>query len=358
MNGESSTRTDATRVRPETWAITGGRPHEPGDPLQVPIVPASTFLHGTERQYARNDGTASWAAFEELMGGWDRGEAVAFASGMGACAAVLGLLPDGAHVVLGDDCYQGVATLIEQGVAKHGWRLERLPVADPRWLERADADLLWIESPSNPMLEVADIAAICAAPRRDGSHVVVDNTFATPLLQQPLGQGADVAVYSATKFIGGHSDLLLGAAVTADPDLAEALRRSRSLAGATPGALECFLALRGARTLPLRLRQASANATELAGRLGQHPRVARVRYPGFGAIVSFDLPDAAGADRVCAATRIVRHATSLGGVETTMERRSRHPGQEHLPPGLIRMSVGCEDVEDLWQDLEAALVSA
>lgn len=343
------------RMRPETWAIAGGRPHEPGSPQNVPMTPASSFLEGSDRHYARNEGTDGWAAFEELMGGWDGGEAVAFASGMGACAAVLRQLPDGAHVVLGDDCYQGVTGLVEEGARRHGWTLERLPVTDPRWLERGDADLLWVESPSNPLLEVADVAAISAAPRRDGSLVVVDNTFATPLLQQPLAMGADIAVYSATKFIGGHSDLLLGAAVTADAAHLQGLRRARSLAGATPGTLECFLALRGARTLPLRLRQASENAAELVRRLSERTDVGRVRYPGFGAIVSFELADAHTADRVCAASRLIRHATSLGGVETSMERRSTHPGQEHIPPGLIRMSVGCEHADDLWHDLQAAL---
>ena len=345
-------------MRPETWAVTGGRPHAPGDPLNVPMTPTSTFLHGGEREYARNEGTAGWAAFEELMGGWDDGRAVAFASGMAACAAVLGQLPDGAHVVLGDDCYQGVTGLIEAGARDHGWRLERLPTTDPRWLERGEADLLWLESPSNPLLEVADVAAICAAPRPDGSLVVVDNTFATPLLQRPLTLGADVAVYSATKFIGGHSDLLLGAAVTADDGRLERLHRARALSGATPGTLEAFLALRGARTLPLRLRQSSESAAALVDGLDGHEQVQRVRYPGFGAVVSFELGDADTADRVCAATRIIRHATSLGGVETTMERRSRLSGQEHIPPGLIRMSVGCEHLDDLRGDLEAALAHA
>lgn len=349
---------DTAGMRPETWAITGGRPHAPGSPLNVPMAPASSFLEGTDRHYSRNEGTDGWAAFEELMGGWDGGEAVAFASGMAACAAVMGQVPDGAHVVLGDDCYQGVAGLAEAGARDHGWQLERLPVTDPRWLERGDADLLWVESPSNPLLEVADVEAICAAPRSEGTLVVIDNTFATPLLQQPLAMGADIAVYSATKFIAGHSDLLLGAAVTADDQHLDRLRTARSLAGATPGTLECFLALRGARTLPLRLRQASESAVELAERLRDHARVERVRYPGFGAIVSFEVADAPTADRVCTATHVVRHATSLGGVETTMERRSTHPGQEHIPGGLIRMSVGCEHVDDVWDDLAVALDSA
>jgi cystathionine gamma-synthase len=185
--------------------------------------------------------------------------------------------------------------------------------------------------------------------------VVVDNTFATPLLQRPLELGADIVVHSATKLIGGHSDLLLGAAVTADRGELALLREARGRNGATPGALECFLALRGARTLALRLRQAQSSAQLLVARLSDHAAVIRVRYPGFGTIVSFELKDATAADRACRATRVIRHATSLGGIETSMERRSAHPGQEHIPPGLIRLSVGCEDLEDLWSDLDAAL---
>jgi cystathionine gamma-synthase len=275
---------------------------------------------------------------------------------MAACAAVLGQLPSGAHLVLVDDCYQGVAAIADAGASTHQWRVERLSATDPLWLQRgSEADMLWIESPSNPLLEVADLAAICAAPRRAGSRVVVDNTFATPLLQRPLELGADIVVHSATKLIGGHSDLLLGAAVTAGPGELALLREVRSRNGATPEMLECFLALRGARTLALRLRHAQSSAQRLTQRLGDHTAVARVRYPGFGTIISFELKDAAAADRACQAIRIIRHATSLGGIETSMERRSVHPGQEHIPPGLIRLSVGCEDVEDLWADLDAAL---
>jgi cystathionine gamma-synthase len=187
---------------------------------------------------------------------------------------------------------------------------------------------------------------------------VVDNTFATPLLQRPLELGADIVVHSATKLIGGHSDLLLGAAVTADPGELGLLREMRGRNGATPGMLECFLALRGSRTLALRLRQAQDSAQQLAARLDRHATVTRVRYPGFGTIVSFELRDAAAADRACRETRIIRHATSLGGIETSMERRNVHPGQEHIPPGLIRLSVGCEDLEDVWSDLAAALGAA
>jgi cystathionine gamma-synthase len=344
-------------VKPETWAIVAGRPAPvPGATLNTPVVAASTYVLGSDRIYSRNEATEGWEAFEAMLGGLEGGEAVAFSSGMAACAAVLAQLPSGAHLVLGDDCYQGVAAIAEAGARTHQWRVERLPATDGRWLQRAsEADLLWLESPSNPLLDVADLAAICAAPRGPRTRVVVDNTFATPLLQRPLELGADIVVHSATKLIGGHSDLLLGAAVTADAGELRELRAARSRNGATPGMLECFLALRGSRTLALRLRHAQASAEQLAARLAEHPAVGRVRYPGFGTIVSFELADAAAADRACRATRIIRHATSLGGVETCMERRSANPGQEHIPPGLIRLSTGCEDLEDLWADLGASL---
>jgi cystathionine gamma-synthase len=351
---------DPSEVTPATWAIAGGRPSgAPGEPLNVSPFLASNFVLGTDRIYARNEATPGWEAFEEVIGGLEGGIAVAFASGMGACAGVFFGLPTGAHVVLPDDCYQGVVELAAAGAAAHGWQLERLAVTDPAWPDRVGtADVIWVESPSNPMLEIADLEAICAAPRGDRParpRVVVDNTFATPLLQQPLALGADVVVHSATKFIGGHSDLMLGVAVVGSDGHAAQLRRARSVAGATPGALEVYLALRGVRTLPLRFERACSTASRLAERLGTHPAVARVRYPGTGAIVSFELASAQVADRACATTRLIRHATSLGGVETSMERRSTHPGQGHIPPGLIRMSVGCEDPEDLWRDLQAAL---
>ena len=350
---------DVDEVTPETWAILAGRPPAvPGAPLNTPIIAASTYTLGGERIYARNEATEGWEAFETMLGGLEGGSAVVFASGMAACAAALSGLGSGAHLVLVADCYQGVAGLAAAGERRHGWRVERLAANDPRWSDRAgEADLLWLESPSNPLLEVADLAAVCRAPRRPGTRIVVDNTFATPLLQRPLELGADLAVHSATKLIAGHSDLLLGAAVARAPEVAAELRTARGLAGATPGMLECFLALRGARTLPLRLRQAQASAQTLAARLAGDPAVGRVRYPGFGTIVSFECSDGPAADRVCRATRIIRHATSLGGVETCLERRNAQPGQEHIPAGLIRLSVGCEDVEDLWRDLARALAA-
>ncbi len=364
-------------IKPESWLVAAGRASEPGAPLNVPLVPASNFIIGTVRDYARNDGTPTWEALEEIVGGLEAGRAVAFASGMAAIAAVFDQLPAGAVVVLPDDCYQGVAGLAAAGAERQRWSVQRLAADDTAgWVSACGAaDLVWLESPSNPLLMVADLEAICAAPRRPGAIVAVDNTFATPLNQQPLAFGAAVSLQSATKFIGGHSDLLAGVATTNDDALWQALRRSRGLTGATPGALEAFLAVRGARTLALRLERAQQTAMMLAERLEVHPLVTRVRYPGlpshpthatarrvlkgFGTVISFDLAGgAAYADAVCASVRLIRHATSLGAVESTMERRAANAGQEHLPPSLIRLSVGIEDAGDLWADLDTAIRTA
>jgi cystathionine gamma-synthase len=364
-------------IKPESWIVAAGRTSEAGSPLNVPLVPASNFIIGSGREYSRDDGTPTWEALEELVGGLEAGKSVAFASGMAAIAAIFDQLQAGSVVVLADDCYQGVAGLAAAGAEKGRWTVRQVPVDDTAaWVRNcADADLIWLESPSNPLLTVADLEAICTAPRKPSAIVAVDNTFATPFNQQPLNFGATISIQSATKFIGGHSDLLAGVATTKDEALWRALRKTRELTGATPGTLEAFLALRGARTLALRLQQAQGTAMRLAERLAQHPLVALVRYPGlpthpthtvakrvlkgFGTIISFDLQgDAAFADRVCQQVKLIRHATSLGAVESTMERRAAIHGQEHLPPTLLRLSVGIEDADDLWADLEAAIASA
>jgi cystathionine gamma-synthase len=366
----------ARRLHVETRLAALGRGvHAPGQPLNVPIVPASNFRAPSSgqsaREYSRDDGTPGWDALEELIGDLEGGPAVCFSSGMGAIAAVLELLPVGARVVAPRDSYTGLRGLLEDGAAAGGrWQLRTVDMADAGELASAvaEADLVWLETPSNPLLEVVDIAAVAAA---SGALVAVDNTFATPLLQNPLALGADFVVHSATKFIGGHSDLLLGAVVCRRAEDRTRLARRREVAGATPGALEAFLALRGARTLAVRLRQAQETAGELAGRLAAHPAVTRVRYPGlpgdphhdlaarqmrgFGAVLSFEVTDAETADSICAAVRVVTHATSLGGVESTIERRAKLPGQEHVPAALLRLSVGVEHVEDLWADITAAL---
>jgi cystathionine gamma-synthase len=364
-------------IKPESWLVSAGRASEPGAPLNVPLVPASNFIIGAGRAYSRDDGTPTWEALEEVVGGLESGKAVAFASGMAAIAAVFDQLAADAVVVLPDDCYQGVAGLAAAGAERKRWSVQRVAVEDTAgWIRACGvADLIWLESPSNPLLTVADLEAVCAAPRKPGAIVAVDNTFATPLNQRPLDFGATVSLQSATKFIGGHSDLLAGVATTNDDALWHALKRSRELNGATPGTLEAFLAVRGARTLALRLQRAQQTATMLAERLEMHPLVARVRYPGlpshpthaiarrvlkgFGTIISFDLLGGAEfADGVCRNIGLIRHATSLGAVESTMERRAAIPGQGHLPPSLLRLSVGIEDAEDLWVDLDSAIRAA
>jgi cystathionine gamma-synthase len=342
----------------------------------VPPYPASNFVLGQHRAYSRDDGTPGWEALEEIVGGLEGGSSVSFASGMAGIAAIFDQLPTGSVVVLPDDCYQGVAGLAKAGERRGRWSVHRLAVADTAgWIKMCSvADLVWLESPSNPLLTVADLDAICAAPRNRSAILAVDNTFATPLNQRPLALGADAAVQSITKFIGGHSDLLSGVVTVRDANLLAAVRQARELAGATPGTLETFLAVRGARTLALRLERAQRNAMTLAERVARHPNVTLTRYPGlashptheaarrqlkgFGTIISFDVRgDSADADAVCASLQLIQHATSLGAVESTIERRASVPGQEHLPPTLLRLSVGIEAVEDLWTDLDRALRS-
>src|SRR6478609_864183 len=365
-------------LRLETLAITAGRPPDtPGNPLSVPIVVASNFRAGGAVEYTRDGGTDTWRALEQAVGVLEGGVAVAFGSGMAAAAAILESLPTGASVVVPVDCYAGVRTLLDDGAAHGRWKVSAVDITDTAATERTAwaADLLWLESPTNPLIDIADLPRLCAFGRDRGATVVVDNTFATPLLQRPLTMGADLVLHSATKFIGGHSDLLTGVAVARDPSVAERIRRRRQLSGGTPGALESYLALRGLRTMPVRLERAQRSAGELAVRLAAHPAVSRVRYPGlpsdpgharaaaqmadFGAMLAFEVTGgAAAADAVCAAVRVVVSATSLGGVESTIERRAKLAGQEHIPGGLIRMSVGVEHVEDLWTDLDRALVGA
>jgi cystathionine gamma-synthase len=360
-----------------SWVVAAGRDRRPGSPLNIPPMPASNFILGERREYSRNEGTPGWEALEEIVGGLEGGSSLAFASGMAAIAAIFDQLPTGSVLALPDDCYQGVAGLAQAGERRGRWTVHRVGVTDTaRWVELCGvADLIWLESPSNPLLAVGDVDTICAAPRKRGTLLVVDNTFATPLNQQPLALGADASVQSVTKFIGGHSDLLGGVVTVRDADLLAALRQSRSLTGATPGTLEAFLAVRGLRTLALRVERAQANALALAERLAGHPDVTCTRYPGlpshasheaarrqlrgFGSIVSFDVRgDAAAADAVCTGLRLIQHATSLGAVESTIERRAAVHGQEHLPPTLLRLSVGIEALEDLWADLDRALHAA
>jgi cystathionine gamma-synthase len=338
--------------------VTKGRPpHEPDAPLNHPVTLASTYVAGGEIEYGRY-GNPVWTAFEEVLGELEGGKALVFSSGLAAIATVLDLVSPGEVVVAPRHAYLG--TLHQLGELADEGRLKVRTVdiedTDAVLAAAQGAALVWLESPTNPALEIADIAAICAGAHAAGAKVVVDNTFATPVLQRPLELGADVVVHSATKFLAGHSDVVLGAVVTADPQAYTALDRKRRTLGAIAGPFETWLALRGMRTLHVRLERASANAAELAGRLDRHPAVVRARYPGLGAVVAIELADAEAADRLVHSTRLWVNATSLGGVESTFERRRRWSGEPAtIPEGLIRLSVGIEDVEDLWADLQQAL---
>ncbi len=359
---------------PETWLIAAGRTRIEGDPLNVPPVFASNFYLPHERVYSRAEQTATTDALEALLGGLEGGRALAFGSGMAAVATVFNRLAVGTRIVMPSDPYHGVAGIVAEGEAQGRWTVDRLDQADTdAWIAALQVcDLVWLESPENPLITVADLPAICGAPRPATTLVGVDSTFATPLNQQPLDYGADVVMHSATKFIGGHSDLLAGALVVRRDDLVEEFYERRLLYGATIGAMEAFLTIRGARTLGLRLDRAQANAMELAQRLESDARIVRVRYPGlpshethevaksfmtgFGAMLSFETDgDAARCDAMLSRLELLNHATSLGGVETTVERRASLAGQQRIPPTLVRMSVGCEHVDDLWADLDQAL---
>lgn len=372
---DSSPPHDAGELSPATLAITAGRPRRrPDVPLNEPVTFASTFHAGGPVAYGR-DGNPTWTAFEDALGALEGGSALAFASGMAATMAVLDEVPIGGVIVAPLHAYYGTRSLL--AAAPDGrWSVRLVDIADTDATLRSceGADLLFVESPTNPMLEVADLPMLCIGAHEQGVVVAVDNTFATPLGQRPLDHGADVVIHSVTKFLAGHADVILGATVAgaSQGELHERMRRRRSSHGAIPGPMEVFLALRGMRTLALRYDRAEANAGELARRLHEHAAVERVRYPGLptdewhdrskvqmtgpGFMVAVEvLGGAAAAEAVARSARLIVHATSLGGIETTMERRARWPGEETTPASLLRLSVGCEDVEDLWRDLDHAL---
>ncbi len=364
-----------------------------GGPVNPAVVLSSTFHQDGPVAYGR-DGNPTWDAFEEAVGGLEGGIALCFAPGMGAIAAVLEALPTPGRVVVAGDAYNGTRRFLADVAGRGRLRYRAVDLADTAAALAALAEisggparpsgdpegfgangLLWVETPSNPLLAVADLPALVDGAHALGVDVVVDNTFATPLLQRPLEVGADVVVHSATKAISGHSDVILGVACSRRPEVVESLRTRRSLHGAAPGPWEVWLALRGLRTLGIRVERMQANAGELARRLSAHPAVARVRYPGLpgdpgharatslmegpGFVLSFEVAGgAAAAEAVASACRVATAGTSLGGVETLIERRGRWPGEEHLPDGLLRVSVGIEAVEDIWADLDAALAAA
>ena len=360
----------------DTVAVQAGRPARlAGAPMNPPITLSATYVHDASLEYGR-DGNTTWGALEAALGALDGGSAVTFASGMAAATAIAALVPAGGTVVLASVAYHGVRTIFDRMQAE-GRLIVRTVAADDTEavLAAADgADMVWVESIANPLIVVADITAIAAGARQRGALSVVDATFATPLRQRPLELGADIVLHSATKLIGGHSDLLLGAAVCREADHATFLATYRHDHGAIPGAFDAFLALRGLRTLAVRLDRAEASAGELARRLAAHPAVASVHYPGLpgdaqherasrvlpngsGSMLSFEVAGTIEqTESFLARLRLITHATSLGGVESLIERRARYAGDASIVgPTLCRLSVGIENVEDLWADLDVAL---
>ena len=363
----------------DTVAVQAGRPARvPGAPMNPPVTMSSTYVQDATIEYGR-DGNAGWGALETALGALDGGRAVTFASGLAAATAIADLVPTGGTVMLSSVTYFGVRNILERLQAHGRLRLRLVPADDMRAvLSTGDgADMVWVESIANPLMTVADIPAIAAGARELGAITVVDATFATPLRQRPLELGADIVLHSATKLIGGHSDLLLGAAVCRDQAHADFLAIHRHDHGAIPGGLEAFLALRGLRTLAVRLDRAEASAAEIARRLASHPNVSTVFYPGLPADSQHEcarrvLPNGVGpmlafevagsveqTDAFLASLRLVTNATSLGGVESLIERRARYAGDASVVgPTHCRLSVGIENVEDLWADLDDALRAA
>lgn len=350
-------------LAPASILVSAGRqPRVPGAGLNAPLELSSTYIADGPVDYARG-GNPTWTAFEEALGALEGGSALVFSSGMAAIAAALAVARERAVIVAPTHAYSGTGQLLESLEKAGRAVVRRIDISDTAAVVAAleGADVLWAESPTNPMLEVADLPRIFEAAHAAGAVVLCDNTFATPLVQQPLSMGADVVVHSVTKYLAGHSDVVLGATVTADTDegrrLHDVIAQHRLLHGAIAGPMETWLALRGMRTMHLRVERSCANAAELAARLQGHPAVERLRYPGFGSIIAIEVrggPE--GAETVAAQVRLWTHATSLGGVESLIERRRRHPSEPSTVPGnLLRLSVGVEDVEDLWRDLDAAL---
>jgi len=287
------------------------------------------------------------AEAEAALGALDGGTAVLFPSGTGAATALaLSLLHPGETIALAEGAYYGTGRLFETLAP---WGLRHVEF-DQTGLPPEGMQLLWLEAPANPMLTMPDFGAAAAYP----APVVVDSTVATPVALRPLEHGADYVLHSATKALGGHDDVLLGVVVCRDPDAADALRRFRGLTGISPAAEQSLLLLRSLRTLEVRVRKQSASAALVAERLAAHPAVSTVRYPGLGGLISFDVAGGDAARRVETGTRLILNATSLGSVRSLIEGRHRWEG-DRVPPGLLRLSIGLEDPEEIWADLAKAL---
>ncbi len=361
----------------ESRLIHAGTARMPGQPGTPPLVPASIYVSAGEPRPGRGYGRESnpgWEALEQALGGLEDAEAVVFASGQAASMALMLALASGRRrIVLPSDGYYGGRVLADK-LRPHGAvpvPVDLLALAAVERELMAAPSLLWAETPTNPLLRVADLTRLAELAAAAGAPMVVDNTVATGLLQRPLDCGATASLYSLTKAISGHSDLILGAVVSRDQELLAGLRAWRSSGGGIPGPFEAWLALRGLKTLPLRIARQSQSALAVARHLAGHARVAAVHYPGtdasmlevasrqmpdgFGPLLSFEVRgDAEAADKVVETSRLILPATSFGGVESTWERRSRWRG-ETAPEGLIRLSVGVEPIADLISDIDAAL---
>jgi cystathionine gamma-synthase len=373
-----SNEIDLNKLATESKVVAAGRPaKQPDGALNPPIALNSTFHEGGPIGYGRY-GNETWSALEDAISILEGGKTLLFSSGMAAISAVFSLLPEGSVVVAANNGYQGTTTLLKKlhESEKLKVRFVNLANTDETVAAIPGAQMLYLESPLNPLLEIIDLPKLIAAGKAAGCGVAVDNTLATPLLQNPLALGADIVIHSVTKYLSGHSDLILGSLSTNDSALYNRLEQSRRYGGAIAGPFEAWIALRGVRTFALRMQRSQENALELAKRLSKDGRVAKVRYPGlptdayhqmaksfmkgFGAMISFDVNGTADqVDLMCNSSRLITNATSLGGVESIWERRRRWATESTLvPENLIRFSVGIENVDDLWADIEHAFTAA
>ncbi|MGE5286083.1 MAG: trans-sulfuration enzyme family protein [Micromonosporaceae bacterium] len=364
----------------ESILVHAGTSRSAGEAATPPLVPASIFVSAGDPDPARSYGRGTnpgWEALEDALGAIEHARALVFASGQAASMALMLALAKGRdQIILPSDGYYNARSLAER-LRPHGARPVFADLRDLARVERelwAAPSLLWAETPTNPLLRVCDIARLAELADSAGAPMVVDNTVATGLLQQPLDLGATASLCSLTKSGSGHSDVILGAVTTRDTQLHDALHEWRTLGGGIPGPFESWLALRGLKTLPLRIARQSENALGIARHLAGHPRVRAVHYPGteaatlelarrqmrsgFGPLLSFELDGtAADADAVIAASALILPATSFGGVESAWERRARWAG-ETAPESLIRLSVGIEPMSAIVADIGNALKSA